>query len=253
MKCARTVCNGVASSYGSPETMNGPLPQPPGPASAIKAILVLFVVGILIRLPLAWLYQPTMYDDSSTYVTLARQLQHLDFSDYIGWRTPGYPVLLLVAGFSNQWLWLLQSSLGIGISVLIFRMTWEASGSVRLGTVVGLLQSLALNQLFFEAAVLAETLCTFLVVLSTYATSRILLHGRATLMSGAFSGLVATLAALTRPIFIIFGPLCLALYFARFRFRRLPLYVAFVLAFGLPIILWMSVNQVTLGYFGMTT
>jgi hypothetical protein len=234
--------------------MIGYLAQPYRRQTAARtAAIALVLIGILVRVPLPGVYSVTMYDDSTTYFALAQQLRHLDFANYTGWRTPGYPLLLLIAGANHQWLWFLQFALGIGVSLVIFAMSLNASHSVSLSFVTGLSQSLVLNQLFFESAILTETLCTFLVALSCLLITRMLLDARPTARFALWCGLATSFVALTRPLYVLLGPLYLLLIISRCRGRAIKVAGTFAVSFGLPVFLWICFNHVILGYSGMTT
>ena len=213
-------------------------------------LLVLLSAGI--RVFFWQIYQPQTAGDTGTYLRLASEIGSLDFSGYQGRRTPMYPLLLVVAQMNYTTVWLIQSLLGVGISVLLYLLVLQLVPSVGLALALALLHSLTLNQLFYEANILTETLATFLLVAS------VLLMLKANRVPrgvgwAALVGLCMAATVLTRPNFIYLGPLygLVLLVAAWGRDKRRLL--AFVAAFALPIFGWMLFNKATIGYFGLTT
>jgi len=213
-------------------------------------LLVLLCAGI--RVCFWQIYQPQTAGDTGTYLQLASEIGSLDFSGYQGRRTPIYPLLLVIAQMNYTMVWLIQSLLGIGISVLLYLLVLQLVPSVGLAFALALFHSLTLNQLFYEANVLTETLATLLLVAS------VLLMLRANRVPGgvglaALVGLCMAATVLTRPNFIYLGPLYgLVLLVAAWSGDKRRL-LAFVAAFALPIFGWMLFNKATIGYFGLTT
>jgi hypothetical protein len=140
------------------------------PAREITRTTVLFwslvTICVLVRLLLWFNYKPIVYNDTPLYLDLASYIRHLDFQGYQGERTPGYLLLLLLSGLNYQIVWLVQSVLGISISLMLYLIAKHQTESVGLAFIIGLAHTLSINQVFFEASLLTETLTTFLVVLS---------------------------------------------------------------------------------------
>ncbi len=234
-------------------------------------LVALAVRGIL------WLgYQPVSYSDTNSYHRTALAILG-GWEMYDGTRTPGYP--LFVALFSpgaDGWetrVWLAQMGLGVIITLLMFYLGWQISGRAWVGAGAALVHTLNLGQLFFEADLLTETLTTFWIVLAVAGVALWLYRPRwRTLWLALAIGLAASLAALTRPLFI-YLPVWIALvggadYFnaetQRCRgaevsaiFASLRLCVKFLAAFLLPVILilggWMTFMHARYGDWGMTT
>jgi hypothetical protein len=218
--------------------------------SVTRAIVLLTLIAVMIRVSVFLVYQPVTYPDSSTYFKMASYIHNLDFHDYKGWRTPSYPLLLLLAGQNHYALWGIQSLLGVLISLLLFWICLSHTGSVAYAFLAGLLHSLALNELFFEANVLTETLSTFLIVLSVASLASTLTNARPGI--GMAAGFFAALATLSRPLYIYLGPtfIVLLLLFKRDA-RRLA--VGLGVLFLLPVFGGAAFNKVTIDYFGLST
>lgn len=181
--------------------MNTPQPHPTQ-TNALKPWLgALLLLSLLLRLALALSYQPIAYSDTPSYRRLAQAV--LDgFQRYDGTRTPGYPVFLALIGSDRQ-VWLVQMLLGVAITGLLFYIAWQLSGRAWLAGLVGLAHTLNLGQLFFEANLLTETLTTFWIAL-TLAGALLWLKfpTRRTPWLAAGLGTTASLALLTRPLFL---------------------------------------------------
>jgi uncharacterized membrane protein YhaH (DUF805 family) len=216
---------------------------------------IVFVVsaGILARVAIWAVYDgPALAPDTGSYLELARALLTLDFSHYNGWRTPGYSILLLICGSSPPVVWLAQSLMGLLMTVLIYRIVEDCSKSRLAATTAALLHTLALNQLFFEAAVLSEALAGFLVMLSFWASERAAFRGAPVGGTTLAAGINA-MATLTRPIYFVGAAVqccLLAIAAVHGRAKTVTIFLACFLA---PVLAWCAFNQATLGYFGLST
>ena len=154
-----------------------------------------------VRLLLLQVYGPVAYSDTPSYRRLAEAVLN-GFQRYDGTRTPGYPIFLALVG-GDQQVYIVQLMLGFLTTLLLFWIGWRLTQNAWVAGAMGLAHSLNLGQLFFEANLLTETLSTFFLVL---AMAGMLLHltrrkqTRVWLAAGI--GLAASLAALTRPVFI---------------------------------------------------
>lgn len=189
---------------------SGRQPQQPG-LNSFLAVLdhqsarmwigCVFLVAILERLGLWWLYRAIPYSDTPSYRRLAESILR-GFSRYNGTRTPGYPLLLAVFGPDDR-VWLAQMGMGVATTFLLFYIGWQLSGRAWFGGLVGLAHTLNLGQLLFEANLLTETASTFCVILALAGAVYWLYHPRKrSLWLGIGIGLAASLAWLTRPLFI---------------------------------------------------
>src|SRR5262245_31373780 len=84
------------------------------------ALLGLVATALLMRGAVWLIYGPAIFPDSYGYLALADQIRNADFSQYVGWRTPGYPLLLLVLGSDPRLVALVQAALGVLTSTLLF-------------------------------------------------------------------------------------------------------------------------------------
>ncbi len=164
-------------------------------------LLLLLAVALTQRLVLWVCYEPAYYSDTKSYYRLAEGILH-GMDGYDGSRTPGYPLFLAFLGSGEQ-VWLVQTALGIAITLLFYYLGKELGRNAKFGLLVGLAHTLNLGQLFFEANLLTETLATFLVIYTVCATVRGMIQpqARTTLQLTAL-GYASTLALMTRAQFI---------------------------------------------------
>src|SRR5688500_9025044 len=225
-------------------------------------LLTLIAASVLIRVWAPFPDQPVKVPDSGTYVTAARDLISGDFSQGLGRRTPGYPLLIAAVGEHPRAMMLAQMTLGVLTSALLFAITLRMTGQPVLGFAVGLLHNLNLQQLFLEGVLATETLSTAMAVLTVTALL-LLLHG---IRSGRESaarvlavGALAAAAILVRPQFILFGFLLPASVLHAASGVRCPSARAIALAalVAAPMVAavlgWAAIVYVKVGHFTMST
>jgi hypothetical protein len=184
------------------------------PNSLWKWLAVLLGVCFLERVLLFLFYPPVSYSDTGSYRRLAETVLH-GWVNYDGTRTPGYPVFLALIG-SDQAVVAVQMVMGILVTLIIFYIGYRISNQVFFAGLAALCHTLNLNQLFFETNLITETLATFWVVLTLLgAILWILDPDRRSIWLGLSIGLTASLAFLTRPLFI-FLPFWLAIFLSLF-------------------------------------
>jgi len=173
-------------------------------------LTVTLAVAVLLRLVLFIAYPPVAYSDSASYRRSANAI--LDgFQAYDGTRTPGYPAFMALLG-PDRAVYAAQLVLGLIITLAWFYIGWKASGQPIIGALAALSHSLNPGQLLFEANLLTETLSTFWLMLALLFSFVWLSNSKfQTIWLGLGIGVSASLAVLTRPIFI-FMPVWLALF-----------------------------------------
>jgi hypothetical protein len=174
-------------------------------AAPLRWAIALAVLGILERTGLWLVYQVAYYGDTGAYQRLAEVLRGLTLVGYDGTRVPGYPALLALVGPDGDSIWLAQMVLGMGISLMLFWITWRTTSRPALGFLMGMLYNLIPGQILFEANLLTETLTTFLVVASfaLLLALRRATGGPAKAGLAGLLGVVSALAGLTRVLFYI--------------------------------------------------
>jgi 4-amino-4-deoxy-L-arabinose transferase-like glycosyltransferase len=201
-----------------------------------KPLLVLIIISLLIRVVFFLFYRPASFDDTLGYIDTGQTLQAANFEGYNASRTPVYPLLMVATGFDPWRLWMVQLLMGLAITVMLYLLARFHTGNSRIAFVVGLSYSLALNSLFFEAALLTETAGTFLLFLSLifFILTR---RRKGRLIFYVATAILASLAALTRPLMLLLAPLYLLFFIRRWHRRDYDrrLWVRYLAGFGLPV------------------
>ncbi len=160
-----------------------------------------FALAVLVRLGVWASYPLTLNNDSPTYLQLGKNLLTKGFLTYNATRSPGYPAFLALTGDQT---YLAQLALGLLTTLLFYYLGFRLTQDPRWGALAGLLHTLNLGQLFFEATLLTETLTTFLVT-AALAGAMALFTEKASfwrlVVCALLAGLAAALAGLTRPLF----------------------------------------------------
>ncbi len=228
--------------------------------------LGLLLLCAAVRVVVLVYYPLQRFPDSGGYTEMAQWIGNLDFTQYLGKRAPGYPLFLLMGG-SDLGVHLLQSILGIAITLLLYSLTIRQTGSRAAAFLVAVCYTIRPNLIQYESYVLTETLSVLLLVLSFWLYDRVRAGGRYPGPTLLALGLVTGLAALTRPMFAILLPIYLCLLIRHRLFAKraealdpalrpgatgstIALFgaVSFILITG-----WCAVNLIALDYFGLTT
>jgi hypothetical protein len=186
--------------------------------------------------------------DAVSFRHVAEQLGRWDLRDYVGDRTPIFPLLLILSGGNDRVTWLLHSILGCTSAALLAYVTYEETRRVWLAFVAGAFIGVGFYALCFEAAIMSE--CSALALLSgaLFLTRRILMGSRGW-RSMVLLALLTGLLVLSRPMFCYLIPLFgLALRECRSRDRA-----AFVGVSCGVVLAWSLFNWSQIGYFGPTT
>lgn len=170
--------------------------------SSFRILIAVLLAAFGIRILLWFTYRPVVYSDTHSYRRLANAILTPQWEEYDGTRTPGYPIMLAILG-TDAHVYLTQLAMGLAVTLFLYYIGLQVSGKAWFGGVLALAHSLNLGQLFFEANLLTETPTTFWIMLSLAGMAFWLYHPKhrsSWLACGL--GLVSTVAALTRPLFI---------------------------------------------------
>jgi hypothetical protein len=129
-------------------------------------LVLLASIAAIARLALIVSYRPVETNDSATYLDLAHRLASLNLHGSPGARTPGYPAVLLVLGYSPVATWCLQAALGVVATLLLYRLIRTLGGVPGLALVAALLYALDTEVLAVEHLVLTETIASFLILVA---------------------------------------------------------------------------------------
>jgi hypothetical protein len=176
----------------------------------------------LMRLGLWRIYQPASFGDTPAYLRLAEVISGGSLRGYDGTRTPGYPAFLALAGGDPARAWIAQMGLGLLITLGIYWVCWRLSRRPPLAAAVAASYSLLPGLLFFEGALLTETLTTFFVIACMVCLAGLegSTNDRQAVGIAGVLGLSASLAALTRPLFFVLPVVLLPFVWHLVRERR---------------------------------
>lgn len=233
-------------------------PDPDMSSSRSRDLWLLVLTALAVRAVLAQFYPPLVADDTWSYYELADRIARLDFSNYLPMRTPVYPLLLFLCNNDPGLVTASQHLLGILLCLMLYSLFRRVFRNRIAGLLAGLSYALNPSQVVMERALLTETLSAFLVTGGLLALVIGLETGRNRYF--LLAGAVAGLAALTRPAFLFFVPLCVGLAFlVRLRVEKTDIVAALrrtaaaALPAGIIIGGWMVFNYAEAGYMGVSS
>lgn len=219
-------------------------------------LLSIFVVGIILRLVVGLLYQHvSIYPDSKEYIYLAKRLSMFDLDRYLGLRTPGYPLLIVLGGNSLLATIALQSIIGILTLLLFYKMLLRVNLSKSWALLLSLAMASYLPIVFFELAILTESLTLFFVTALFYFLFGVVYQNKKGISSYLAIALVCAYLVFIKP-FYIFLPFCIfaILLFHDRKARTIVCKYALILILPLVVFLsWSAVNKKNTGRFVCTT
>jgi hypothetical protein len=227
----------------------------------VKISIVVILAGAAARLGFLLMTAVAIDPDTASYVELARHLRTMNFAGWDGSRTPLFPLFLLLSRVDFTVVRIVQSVLGMTVALMLTIMVLQKTSSARLAAVAGVAYAIDLGQMSFESAVMAEALCTFVLMASVLQYARIYskhsLSGRVESGDCAVLGALAGATALTRPLYALLVPVYLAALLALNGLRKEPWHepIKRVAALATPafalIVGWCVFNWCTVGYFGL--
>lgn len=218
-------------------------------------VKIIILTGIFIRVLTAILYQHiTIYPDSTGYIALAERILNLNLSGYEGERSPGYPLLLAITNVSYLFTVILQSALGIASLVLAYKTALIIGINKRASLFITLGLSCYIPIVFFEFAILSETLTLFTVTSVFYLYFSILSETKGSIYNWMLITTCGFLV-LIKP-FYVFLPILLFVFLFFNRIPKRKIISKYIYIAIIPIMLflgWSYVNKVNTGYFTSTT
>ena len=224
-----------------------------------KWVWLVLLIAVIQRFALWFMYQPVLYSDTPSYRRLAATILH-GFDHYDATRTPGYPLILAIFG-SDRAVWLTQMVMGVVVTMLFFYLGWQFSRHAWFGGLVALAHTFNPGQIFFEPNLLSETATTFWIVLTVAGMVYWFYHPENRTIWQAFGmGLCASLAWLTRPLFIylpVWVLLFILIDWQKGRIKLIPHSLGIGLVYLLPVFLflgvWVGFVRVRFHIWGLTT
>lgn len=215
------------------------------------SIVLILLVAIVLRAIISILYgHETLYPDSEGYFDLAKRLINFDLAGYTGERSPGYPLLLALADLSNPAIVTIQFFIGIINLCVIYQICILLGISKRHSEILTLAISLYIPAIFFEYAILSETMTLLFVSLLFYLVLKILKSNRGQI-DYLLLALTCGILILIKPFYIFIAPLLALLIYIT---KKTAILSSSILLFPSIIFLgWSTVNYVNTGYFTSTT
>ena len=128
-----------------------------------REIKLLILIGFLSRTLLFLVYlKITKVPDSWSYMELSEYILKLDFSGYIGWRSPGYPILIALAFGTMKITMLYQFLIGLFTLCFWYATLEELQFSKKQSFWIVLFMNSLLCYFFFETAILVESFVVFI-------------------------------------------------------------------------------------------
>lgn len=215
----------------------------------------LLAYSILVRfLVVIFYHHVTIFPDSEDYINLAQFINRLDLTNYTGQRTPGFPALIALSGQSLNLTVFLQTLLGLLNCYLLFDFCRLRTKNISLSFWAGITTTSFLHVVFYEFAILTETLSFTLVLLSFWFIEKYNLLSANIKVSHLFIlSLIFGAMYLTRPMFIYF-PLGFFLFYLVKNFyvniKKVIIQGAFILIIPfLCFYSWNKLNENNIGYF----
>jgi hypothetical protein len=218
-------------------------------------IAILLVYGILLRLLVFVCYHDvTLYPDSEDYTNLAQYLLHFSLENYTGERTPGLPLLIALTGGNLYATVAIQTGIGLFGIYLIFDFSKTKTGEKQTAFWIAVITTSFLHLVFYEFAILTETLTLFFLLLSFWYIQKFkLLEPKTALKHYVVLSIILSYLYLVRPMFI-YVPIGFSLFYLvkNFNFEIRKTFIKSLSMSLLPLVTfyaWCSVNEKNIGQF----
>lgn len=218
-------------------------------------ITILLGYAVIIRVLVLFFYSHvSIFPDSEDYTNLARYLGQLDLNNYTGQRTPGFPALIAISGQNLNITVLFQTLLGLLNCYLLFDFSRLRSKNTNFGFWIALITTSFLHVVFYEFAILTETLSFTLILLIFWYIER----NKLLFIEGKIKHLIILsicfgLLYFTRPMFIYF-PVGFFLFYivknfnSNFRKACIKGFLILIVPF-FCFYSWNKLNETNIGYF----
>lgn len=215
-------------------------------------ILTIIGIAILVRLLVLSHYGPVAANDTPGYERMAAMMRTGDYSEYDGWRTPGYPLFLNATGHSAHNVLLAQSMLGIVTVLIIYLLVYKTTSSFLVAACSGIFIGTSFNIVFIDSYLLTESISTFLfTIIAAIIVADNYRQWRIAWSAPFWAGLFTAYLTITRPQYIALIPvIALWLIFHKYessRHMRAARLCAYIFAAGTPVFLLLMFNYALLG------
>lgn len=220
-----------------------------------KPITAIIAFCIISRLIIVLLYQNiTIFPDSSGYIELAERIAGFNLKDYDGTRSPGYPILLALAGNSLAVTVVLQFIIGAVNAVYQYKTLRLLNFNTKTSFILTVIFNCLLHVIFYETNILTESVTLFFVTLVFYFTIKGL-NTEQKLKNSIVLSLLMGFLVLIKP-FYIFLPFLIYGFYTLKNFSFSHIINIRITLLILPLVSflgWSYVNKMNTGYFVSTT
>lgn len=220
-----------------------------------REVKLLLLIGFLTRTILFLVYlKITKVPDSWSYMELSEYILRLDLSGYIGWRSPGYPILIALAFGTMKITIFYQFLIGLFTLCFWYATLIELQFSKRQSFWLVLFVNSFLYYFFFETAILVESFVVFIFSIIFWMLSKKYLE-EPTLKQLILISLLLGFLVLIKPFYAYVPFLFYGLYTLKsFSFKKIINRRIIILIFPLIAYFgWSYVNKLNTGYFVSTT
>lgn len=219
-------------------------------------IIVILIWAILVRIVVFYLYGiVTIYPDSHGYYALANYISHFTIQGYDGGRSPGYPLLISLLSGNIYWLILLQTIIGICTLVIFYKLLLSLLNKPKIALVTTLLLAIYLPSVFFEFAILSESLTLLFIILLFYLLAKVFKSNNHRTFYFVLITLISTYLVLIKPFYVCIGAFLFFIFiFNNFSVKNVIIKYSWLLL--LPVLAflgWSQVNKMNTGYFVSTS
>lgn len=215
----------------------------------------ILIFGILLRFLIFGIFYSnvSIFTDTEGFTDLANYISSLSLEGYHGLRSPGYPLILSILGRKLYLVVFLQFILGLISSVLWFKTFLNFNLSMKISFLGAIFIGSFLNVLFFETAILVESLVLFIITLIVYLFS-INIFEKPSIKKYLLLSLLFGFLVLVKPFYaflpflFVFINLIKHFTFKKFMFNFLLVAFSLLSYFG-----WSYVNKLNTGYFAPTS
>lgn len=219
-------------------------------------IYTIIIVSLFLRLIIMSLYQHvTVYPDTEDYINLAQRLLYFNLNGYEGQRSPGYPLLLGLTHINLYLSVIFQSILGIIANIYMYKLCLTLSLKVRSSLLLTLFIVSYIPSIFFEYAILTESLTLFFITMIFYTLFRLLKQNNSNPKYYISLSVLCTFLVLIKPFYVYLPCLLFIISIIYNNKKQIPISkTIFILIFPLlAFIGWSGVNKSNTGYFTSTT
>ncbi|MBK5720227.1 glycosyltransferase family 39 protein [Dysgonomonas sp. Marseille-P4677] len=220
-------------------------------------IKTIIIIGVFIRIIIAILYgHITLYPDSKDYINLAERLLNFDLAGYQGERPPGYPLFLSINGISNIITVLLQSAMGVCTLIFAYKTLILGGAKRQLALTITLILACYLPSIFFEFAILTESLTLLIITLIFYIFFGIIQNDKSETKHYIWLALLCGYLVMIKMFYIYLACLLFMILIFHNHKSIKTIISKYLLVIIIPISIflgWSYVNKINTGYFTSST